>query len=186
MRAARQIVAPAVQVTLADGTVVNLRAPSYAVEAPAYGPPHPQLQTSPRVAPQMIGLGLIETIPVADIVAAEHRLRAAGANIGAARAATGTAGTAGAAGGVARPHTRAAVASARTGASCVSQRTARARRAGTAAEAGDTAGAAGAALAAGATDNGPPGLRWYHPHYYGAFIRDPDGQNIEAVCHAPA
>ncbi|QJD17986.1 VOC family protein [Paracoccus sanguinis] len=43
-----------------------------------------------------------------------------------------------------------------------------------------------AALAAGATDNGPPGLRWYHPHYYGAFIRDPDGQNIEAVCHAPA
>ena len=33
---------------------------------------------------------------------------------------------------------------------------------------------------------GRPGLRWYHPHYYGAFIRDPDGQNIEAVCHAPA
>ena len=43
-----------------------------------------------------------------------------------------------------------------------------------------------AALAAGATDNGSPGLRWYHPHYYGAFICDPDGQNIEAVCHAPA
>ena len=46
-------------VTLADGTVVNLRAPTYAIEAPAYGPPHPALQTSPRVAPQMIGLGLI-------------------------------------------------------------------------------------------------------------------------------
>lgn len=40
-----------------------------------------------------------------------------------------------------------------------------------------------AALAAGAVDNGPPGLRQYHPHYYGAFILDPDGLNIEAVCH---
>lgn len=57
-------------VTLADGTVVSLRAPTYAVEAPAYGPPHPALQTSPRVAPQMIGLGLIEAIPVADILSA--------------------------------------------------------------------------------------------------------------------
>jgi len=44
-----------------------------------------------------------------------------------------------------------------------------------------------AALAAGATDNGGPGLRpHYHPDYYGAFVRDPDGHNIEAVCHAPA
>ena len=43
-----------------------------------------------------------------------------------------------------------------------------------------------AALAAGGRDNGPPGLRThYHPHYYGAFVLDPDGHNIEAVCHAP-
>ena len=43
-----------------------------------------------------------------------------------------------------------------------------------------------AALAAGGTDNGPPGPRpHYHPAYYGAFVRDPDGHNIEAVCHAP-
>lgn len=41
-----------------------------------------------------------------------------------------------------------------------------------------------AALAAGATDNGTPGLRpHYHPDYYGAFVLDPDGHNIEAVCH---
>jgi catechol 2,3-dioxygenase-like lactoylglutathione lyase family enzyme len=43
-----------------------------------------------------------------------------------------------------------------------------------------------AALAAGAKDNGPPGVRsHYHPNYYGAFVFDPDGHNIEAVCHAP-
>ena len=43
-----------------------------------------------------------------------------------------------------------------------------------------------AALAAGARDNGPPGLRPnYHPNYYGAFVLDPDGYNIEAVCHQP-
>lgn len=43
-----------------------------------------------------------------------------------------------------------------------------------------------AAMAAGATDNGPPGLRpHYHPNYYGAFVLDPDGHNIEAVCHKP-
>ena len=41
-----------------------------------------------------------------------------------------------------------------------------------------------AALAAGGTDNGAPGLRpHYHPNYYGAFVRDPDGHNVEAVCH---
>ena len=41
-----------------------------------------------------------------------------------------------------------------------------------------------AALAAGGKDNGAPGLRpYYHPHYYGAFVLDPDGNNIEAVCH---
>ena len=44
-----------------------------------------------------------------------------------------------------------------------------------------------AAIAAGARDNGPPGLRpHYHANYYGAFVLDPDGHNIEAVCHAPA
>jgi len=43
-----------------------------------------------------------------------------------------------------------------------------------------------AALAAGGRDNGPPGVReMYHPHYYGAFVLDPDGHNIEAVCHLP-
>ncbi|MGE4482305.1 VOC family protein [Acidocella sp.] len=42
------------------------------------------------------------------------------------------------------------------------------------------------ALAAGARDNGAPGLRpHYHPDYYGAFVFDPDGYNLEAVCHAP-
>src|SRR5690606_8672207 len=41
-----------------------------------------------------------------------------------------------------------------------------------------------AALAAGATDNGAPGVRaHYHPKYYGAFVLDRDGYNIEAVCH---
>jgi len=43
-----------------------------------------------------------------------------------------------------------------------------------------------AALAAGGKDNGAPGLRPdYHPNYYGAFVHDPDGHNLEAVCHAP-
>lgn len=43
-----------------------------------------------------------------------------------------------------------------------------------------------AARATGAPDNGPPGLRpEYHEHYYGAFVLDPDGNNIEAVCHKP-
>ncbi len=41
-----------------------------------------------------------------------------------------------------------------------------------------------AALAAGGVDNGAPGIRaHYHPNYYGAFVLDPDGHNIEAVCH---
>ncbi|MGV1015433.1 MAG: VOC family protein [Methyloceanibacter sp.] len=44
-----------------------------------------------------------------------------------------------------------------------------------------------AALAAGGKDNGAPGLRpHYHANYYAAFVLDPDGNNIEAVCHAPA
>ena len=43
-----------------------------------------------------------------------------------------------------------------------------------------------AALAAGGKDNGPPGLRpQYHANYYGAFVLDPDGNNVEAICHAP-
>jgi catechol 2,3-dioxygenase-like lactoylglutathione lyase family enzyme len=43
-----------------------------------------------------------------------------------------------------------------------------------------------AALQAGAKDNGAPGLRpHYHPDYYGAFVIDPNGVNLEAVCHAP-
>ncbi len=44
-----------------------------------------------------------------------------------------------------------------------------------------------AAMAAGGKDNGKPGIRKdYHPNYYGAFVHDPDGNNIEAVCHSPA
>ena len=41
-----------------------------------------------------------------------------------------------------------------------------------------------AAVEAGGADNGPPGIReHYHPTYYGAFVLDPDGNNVEAVCH---
>ena len=43
------------------------------------------------------------------------------------------------------------------------------------------------AIEAGGRDNGAPGIRaHYHPNYYGAFVLDPDGHNVEAVCHAPA
>jgi catechol 2,3-dioxygenase-like lactoylglutathione lyase family enzyme len=43
-----------------------------------------------------------------------------------------------------------------------------------------------AALAAGASDEGAPGLRThYHPDYYGAYVRDPDGNKLCAVCHSP-
>jgi len=43
-----------------------------------------------------------------------------------------------------------------------------------------------AALAAGGRDNGAPGVRaHYHSDYYGGFVLDPDGHNVEAVCHAP-
>jgi len=43
-----------------------------------------------------------------------------------------------------------------------------------------------AAMAAGGKDNGAPGIRaQYHPNYYGAFVLDPDGHNVEAVCHTP-
>jgi catechol 2,3-dioxygenase-like lactoylglutathione lyase family enzyme len=43
-----------------------------------------------------------------------------------------------------------------------------------------------AALGAGGIDNGPPGPRpHYHEHYYAAYVLDPDGNNLEAVCHRP-
>jgi CxxC motif-containing protein (DUF1111 family) len=57
--------------TFADGTIVTLRAPSYAVTDLASGPLDPATQISPRLAPQMIGLGLLEAIPAAEILAAE-------------------------------------------------------------------------------------------------------------------
>jgi len=41
------------------------------------------------------------------------------------------------------------------------------------------------ALANGGTDNGKPGERGYHPGYYAAYVHDPDGHNIEAVCYGP-
>jgi len=41
-----------------------------------------------------------------------------------------------------------------------------------------------AAIVAGGRDNGKPGIRaHYHPNYYGAFVIDPEGNNVEAVCH---
>ncbi|HEY5957366.1 MAG TPA: VOC family protein [Polyangiaceae bacterium] len=43
-----------------------------------------------------------------------------------------------------------------------------------------------AAIAAGGKDNGAPGERHYHPGYYGAFVLDPDGNNIETVFHGPS
>ncbi len=58
-----------VPVELAGGEVVKLRKPAYRIADLAYGPLHPQTLISPRVAPQMIGLGLLEAIPEADIVA---------------------------------------------------------------------------------------------------------------------
>ena len=56
-------------VTLADGEVVTLRNPSYAIVDAAYGAPSPDIQISPRLTPQMIGLGLLEAIPAEDIIA---------------------------------------------------------------------------------------------------------------------
>ena len=56
-------------VTLADGTKVFLRAPTYRAGNLGFGPLHPEAMLSPRVAPQMIGLGLLEAIPAADILA---------------------------------------------------------------------------------------------------------------------
>ena len=51
------------------GKVAHLRAPSYGIAAPGYGPMHPQVMLSPRVAPPMIGLGLLEAVAEDDILA---------------------------------------------------------------------------------------------------------------------
>lgn len=64
-----QITYSDVPVTLGDGTVVTLRQPDYHVADLQSGPLHPEVQISPRVAPQMIGLGQLEAIPEADILA---------------------------------------------------------------------------------------------------------------------
>ena len=56
-------------VTLAGGEVVRLRVPAYTIADPAYGGLPADLMTSPRVAPQMIGMGLLEAIPAAEIMA---------------------------------------------------------------------------------------------------------------------
>ena len=56
-------------VSLAGGTTLRLAHPRYTVLDPGYGPLHPEHMLSPRVAPQMIGMGLIEAIPEADILA---------------------------------------------------------------------------------------------------------------------
>ncbi|WP_263619045.1 di-heme oxidoreductase family protein [Ruegeria profundi] len=58
-----------VPVTLSDGEVVTLRKPTYTAADLGYGPLHPEAMLSPRVAPQMIGLGLLEAIPVEDLLA---------------------------------------------------------------------------------------------------------------------
>ena len=56
-------------ITLADGEVVSLRAPTYGVSGLHYGPLHPQAMLSPRVAPPVIGMGLLEAVSDADILA---------------------------------------------------------------------------------------------------------------------
>ncbi|TAG25882.1 MAG: thiol oxidoreductase [Rhodobacterales bacterium] len=58
-------------ITLADGTLITLRRPTYTVDHAAYGPLDPSTVLSPRIAPQMIGLGLLEAIPEAEILARE-------------------------------------------------------------------------------------------------------------------
>lgn len=55
--------------SFADGTPFTLRRPSYRIEDPAYGPPGQRLQISPRIAQQVVGMGLLEAIPEGDIVA---------------------------------------------------------------------------------------------------------------------
>lgn len=56
-----------VPVSLSDGAIINLRKPHYAITDQKYGPLHPDTMMSPRVAPQMIGLGLLEAIPATEI-----------------------------------------------------------------------------------------------------------------------
>ncbi len=58
-----------VSVALSDGETATLRRPTYKAADLGYGPLHPDAMISPRVAPQMIGLGLLEAIPVADLLA---------------------------------------------------------------------------------------------------------------------
>lgn len=57
------------EVALSDGEVASLRVPTYTAADLGYGPLHPEAMLSPRVAPQMIGLGLLEAVPAADILA---------------------------------------------------------------------------------------------------------------------
>ncbi|RNF35194.1 di-heme oxidoredictase family protein [Paracoccus methylarcula] len=58
-----------IRIPLSGGETASLRKPGYSIDNPAYGPLRDDLMTSPRVAPQMIGLGLLEAIPAADILA---------------------------------------------------------------------------------------------------------------------
>lgn len=58
-----------IEVPLSGGEIASLRQPAYTAADPGYGPLHPDAMLSPRVAPQMIGLGLLEAIPAADILA---------------------------------------------------------------------------------------------------------------------
>ena len=58
-----------IEVPLSGGEMAVLRRPAYAAADPGYGPLHPDAMLSPRVAPQMIGMGLLEAIPAADILA---------------------------------------------------------------------------------------------------------------------
>lgn len=60
-----------IEIPLSEGEVAHLRKPRYTAADLGYGPLHPDAMISPRVAPQMIGLGLIEAIPAADILAGE-------------------------------------------------------------------------------------------------------------------
>lgn len=58
-----------IKIELADGEIISLRAPTYEVGTLGYGPLHPDVMLSPRIAQQMIGLGLLGAIPAADISA---------------------------------------------------------------------------------------------------------------------
>ena len=68
-------------VTFADGTIITLRSPTYTITDTAYGALNPNIMLSPRVAPQMIGLGLLEAIPAADILALTDEVDADGDGI---------------------------------------------------------------------------------------------------------